>query len=253
MRKFWILFKYELQRLLVSPATYFVAAAFMLILALTYIFMLHEFVLCNQDVTFVHMFLRCFLLPILLIVPILTMRTFSEDYKTGLLQSIKTTPIGNFTVVLAKFLSAYSFYIAIWTGALLFIFLSLIFVPSLANDSSFLGDCSLGGGYLYMLLLGCPLIAAGIFFSSLTENQVLSGSLSFVAILTTLLGAQMLSLKTLSSDTFLYHTLVRPLNMVLQIDSACFRVFDSRVVVLYLGLGLMFLTFTKLVLGKNFN
>ncbi|MDR2720918.1 MAG: hypothetical protein LBB15_01350, partial [Puniceicoccales bacterium] len=70
---------YEVHKLLVSPSTYFVTAVFLATLALIYAFTLREFVLTDQDFTFVHAFLRHCWVPVLIGIPLLTMRTFSED------------------------------------------------------------------------------------------------------------------------------------------------------------------------------
>jgi ABC-2 type transport system permease protein len=253
MRKFLVLLKYEIHKLLVSPSTYFVAAIFAAIVALIYLFTLREFIFRDHEFTFVHEFLRCFWLPTLLSVPLITMRTFSEDYKTGLLQLNKATPIGNFSIVFAKFLATYLFHAGLWATSLLFVFLPNFVAPSIAHSGSFFNTCNLIGGYAYLLLIGVPFTAIGLFFSSLTENQTLSGALTFIAILVLLLGEPLLSQGTVSFGTPIGHAFIRPLNVFLQMNSACFGVFDTRVIVLYASLGLLFLIFTKVSLEKNFS
>lgn len=253
MRKFYVLFKYEIHKLLVSSSTYFIGAVFMAILTLIYMFTLREFILSDQDFTFMHAFLRHCWIPVLLGVPLLTMRTFSEDYKIGMIQSIKTTSIGDFSIVVAKFLSTYLFYTALWVNSLLLVFLLPLLVPSIVSSGSFFATYNLTGGYLYILLSGLLFIAIGIFFSSLTENQVLSGSLSFIAIFAMFLSGPIFSSKVLSSGTLINHAFIRPLNIFNQMDSACLGVFDTRVFVLYVSLSLLFLAFAKIALEKKFS
>ncbi|MDR2436375.1 MAG: hypothetical protein LBD33_03665 [Puniceicoccales bacterium] len=253
MRKFHVLFSYEVQKLLVSPSTYFVAAIFLATLALIYAFTLHEFVLSDQDFTFVHAFLRHCWIPVLLSIPLLTMRTFSEDYRMGIIQSLKTTSAGNFSIVLAKFLAAYLFYVSMWASSLLFIFSPSLFAPAVLQNGSFFSACNLAGGYSYTLLAGLLFTAIGTFFSSLTENQILSGTLSFTAIFAVFLNGPIFTSLTFSSEKFVNHALVRPLNIFNQMDNACLGVLDTRVITLYVVLSLLFLLFTKIALEKKFS
>ncbi|MDR1255387.1 MAG: hypothetical protein LBJ94_00440 [Puniceicoccales bacterium] len=253
MRKFCTLLKYEVHKLLVSPSTYFIAAIFLATLAFAYLFTLREFVLSDQSFTFMHAFLRQSWVSPLLAIPLLTMRTFSEDYKMGLMQSIKTTAAGDFSIVGAKFLATYLFYAALWASSLLLVFLPVLPIPTILRDGSFLAICNLIGGYSYILLAGLFFTAMGIFFSSLTENQILSGILSFVAIFATFLSGPIFSSHTLSSDTFLDRAFIRPLNIFHQMDNACWGVFDTRIIILYTTLSVLFLAFTKVSLEKKFN
>ncbi|MDR0595314.1 MAG: hypothetical protein LBF94_01265 [Puniceicoccales bacterium] len=253
MKKFCVLFKYEIHKLLVSPSTYFIAAIFTAILALIYVFTLREFIVNDQDFSFAHAFLRHCWIPILLGVPLLSMRTFSEDYKTEMMQSVKTIAIGDFSIVLAKFLATYLFYTALWGSSLLLVFFPTMSVPTLMQSGSFLTTFNLVGGYFYIILSGLMFISMSIFFSSLTENQILSGSLAFIAIFATFLSGPIFSSKILSSGTFMDHAFVRPLNIFHQMDNACLGVFDTRIVVLYITLSLLFLSLTKVSLEKKFS
>ena len=84
----------------------------------------------------------------LFIFPLLTMRSLAEEEKTGTLESLLTTPIKTWQVVLGKYFSAYAFYIILWLPMLLY--------PLLADWSNLI-------------------TAIGIFASSLTGSQIISG------------------------------------------------------------------------------
>lgn len=56
----------------------------------------------------------------LFIFPLLTMRSLAEEEKTGTLESLLTTPIKTWQVVLGKYFSAYAFYIILWLPMLLY-------------------------------------------------------------------------------------------------------------------------------------
>lgn len=112
---------------------------------------------------------------ILAIAPLLTMRTFSEEKRTGTIELLLTAPVTDAQVVLAKFLGAWVAYILLWACTVVFFLL-------LRSFSAF-DWAPVLTGYLGTWLLGGALLSMGILASSLTRNQVIAALLSFVAIL----------------------------------------------------------------------
>jgi len=107
---------------------------------------------------------------IVLVPPILTMRCFAEEKRTGSLEVLLTAPVRDYEVVLGKWLAALAFFAAIWlpTGFLLWV---LTWGPFLASPLP-LGPAFTS--YLGLCLLGAMLLAVGCFTSSLTDNQLLA-------------------------------------------------------------------------------
>ncbi|MBI3010051.1 MAG: ABC transporter permease subunit [Candidatus Omnitrophica bacterium] len=112
---------------------------------------------------------------ILIAIPLLTMRTFSEEKRTGTFEVLLTAPVTDAQVVLSKFLGAWIAYIMLWIPTLPF-FLWLGFKTPLDWGP-------IGTGYLGTWLLGSVLTAVGVLASSLTRNQVIAAVLSFVIML----------------------------------------------------------------------
>lgn len=251
MRKFFILLRYELNKIILSPSSYFVCAIFLSITGAIFLFMLREYVLFDQESSLMHAFFQCYWLPVLLSVPMLTMRAFSDDYKTGIMQVIKSGVVSDSTIVLAKFLATYLFYIILWSLTGLFIVGSLLIAPALLCDASFFDLSSIIGGYFYVCISGAMFISIGSFFSSLTENQILASMSTFVTIFLLFLNGQLLTFRGITGAA-IDGTIIRPLNLFLQLDNACFGVFDSRVVILYLTLTFLFVVFAKISLEKKF-
>ena len=112
---------------------------------------------------------------LLLVLPLLTMRLFSEEKKTGTEELLFTSPVGIVQIILGKYFAALVVLAAMLglTG-LLSIFTFAYGNPELAQILN---------GYLGLFLLGAAFIAVGIFFSSLTENQIVSAILTFGALL----------------------------------------------------------------------
>jgi ABC-2 type transport system permease protein len=107
----------------------------------------------------------------MLILPLLTMRLFAEEKKLGTLELLWTYPVRDGEIVLGKFLAAFLFYLAMLVptaaGPLVFHHFHAFDVPPVL------------AGYLGMVLLGAAFIAAGLFVSSLTENQVVSAMVTY--------------------------------------------------------------------------
>lgn len=110
----------------------------------------------------------------LFFVPAITMRTISEEKKTGTIELLLTRPITDMEIVLGKFLAA----LALTALALL---PTLIYVFSLMT----LGKVDFGsiaGTYIGLVFMCGIYIGIGIFCSSLTENQIVSFILSFLIV-----------------------------------------------------------------------
>ena len=102
-----------------------------------------------------------------------TMRSLAEERHSGTLETLLTAPINDYQVVLAKYLAAVGFYVALWLPTLLY--------PLLLSRYSEIDVGPLLSGYLGTLGVGMMFLAVGIFFSALTRSQIIAALLSFVA------------------------------------------------------------------------
>ena len=114
------------------------------------------------------------LLPIILsfTVPAVTMRLFSEEFRSGSYEILFTLPVTPFNILMGKFLASLSFVMAM----VLPTFSYPLFV-------SFLGELDWGpvlGGYLGVLFLSASYCAIGLFSSALTKNQIVAFIVSAV-------------------------------------------------------------------------
>jgi gliding motility-associated transport system permease protein/gliding motility-associatede transport system auxiliary component len=109
---------------------------------------------------------------LLLLVPALTMRLWSEEEKQGTMEILLTFPAREHELVAGKFLASW---------ALLGVGLALTL--GLPVTVAILGDLDWGpvlGGYLGAVLLGAAYLSVGQFISATTENQILSFILALV-------------------------------------------------------------------------
>jgi ABC-2 type transport system permease protein len=170
----------ELKSLWYSPVLYVVGAIFLLLQGL--VFWLLILLLIDPRVdpswTMAQFFFGgsfFYWFAILIIAPLLTMRTFSEEKRTGSIEFLLTAPVTDMQVVLSKFLGAWAAYIVLWAATAAYFLVLRMLTPFDWGPVL--------TGYLGTWLLGGALIAVGVLASSLTRNQVIAAMLSFVAVL----------------------------------------------------------------------
>ncbi|MHB8054901.1 MAG: ABC transporter permease subunit [Candidatus Aminicenantales bacterium] len=112
---------------------------------------------------------------LLLMIPLLTMRLFAEEKKNGTEEMLFTSPISVNRIILGKYFAA------------LCVLLGMLALTALPAGFAFLyGNPELPAfltGYLGLFLMGAAFIALGLFFSALTENQIVAAVLTFGALL----------------------------------------------------------------------
>lgn len=107
----------------------------------------------------------------MMIIPILTMRSFSEEIRNKTDQALLTAPVGVTSIVLGKFLAAFAVYAIATAGSLVEAAIIGIFAsPSWPQ---------IFGNAFGTLLYGAAMISIGIFISSLTQSQVVAAISTF--------------------------------------------------------------------------
>jgi len=112
---------------------------------------------------------------LLLMIPLLTMRLFSEEKKRQTDELLYTSPISINQIILGKYFAS----LFVLLVMLLLLGVLILFTFAFGNPEL----APLLNAFLGLLLMGGAFIAAGIFFSSLTENQIVSAILTFGALL----------------------------------------------------------------------
>lgn len=113
----------------------------------------------------------------LFLVPMLTMGVYAEERKRGTMEMLMTSPITEFQIVIGKFLASFSLLLLMLGPTLLYhLYVSRFSEPAMPWRIVW-------SGYLGVALLGAALVAIGAFISSLTENQIVAGIVTFVVFL----------------------------------------------------------------------
>jgi ABC-2 type transport system permease protein len=108
------------------------------------------------------------------LIPAITMRSFSEEFRAGTMELLATRPISNWQIIGGKYLAALFLVLC----ALLPTFTYVITIYQLGAPPGNLDTGAIMGSYIGLFLLGASFTAIGIFASSLTSNQIVAFLLS---------------------------------------------------------------------------
>ena len=180
---------------------------------------------------------------IVLVPPILTMRCFAEERRTGSLEVLMTAPVRDHEVVLGKWLAALLFFTILWLPSLLVLWV--------LTGGSFLGTGLFVGpvlsGYLGLFLLGSLFLAVGCFTSSYTDNLLLAALSSLLFNTALLAGPQLLAplVQRFAEDYPWVRTLADQLNVLSHLQHWFTRgLVDTSQIVFYVAGTLFFLFLT---------
>jgi len=158
----WTIFKKEVKTYFLSPIGYIAVGLFLAIYSLFFFLTTIQF----GAVDLGNLYYATARYGLLLIIPILTMRMFAEERKSGTEQLLLTSPRSITSIVLGKFLSAITV-----------ILITLVFSLMYYIIVSFFGDPNIVTVLITMfgfLLLAMAATSVGMLASSLTENQIIS-------------------------------------------------------------------------------
>lgn len=172
MRNTVAIMQRELLSLFCSPIAYIVIAAFLVMTGVMVLWM-RSFA-PGQPATLRDVFQWTpFLLTV--IIPAITMRMLSEEYRNGTLETLMTAPVTDVQIVLGKYLAGVVFYVVMLATTLVYLVMMMIF-----------GNPDLGAslaGYLGLLLMGLMFLGFGLLTSSVTSNQIVAWILGAVPLL----------------------------------------------------------------------
>jgi ABC-2 type transport system permease protein len=112
---------------------------------------------------------------ILFVMPMITMRTYAEEKRSGTIELLLTSPLTDVQIILGKFLGA----MGLFAAMLLVTMLDIAILFRLGNPEW----KPIVTGYLGLLLMGGCFISVGLLISSLTKNQIVAGFMTFAVFL----------------------------------------------------------------------
>ena len=226
--------KRELSSYFNSAVAYVVMAVYFLFSGLFFSMICIE----NDTSSLSYVFGNMFII-ILFIIPIITMKSFSEEKRQRTDQALLTSPTSLFEIVMGKFLGA----------LILFAICSLIFVVYALVISFFTSPdwavvlCTVLG----LLLLGSALIAIDIFISVLTESMIIS------AVAGMGVGLLIYMLSNLSSNITVdwIATIVKKIDFLTYYTNFTYGMLHLTDIIFFLSVTGLFLFFTARVLEKR--
>lgn len=172
--------------LLVSPSTYIAAVLFLMLMGFIFAGVLESYSSAMQETSPSSVFFQLFWVPVLFMVPLLTMKCLAEERRLGTLETLLTTPVSTTEVVLGKYAAAYFLYIGLWLLTAVFFWI----LHSFIRQTYFIDFGSLVGGYLFVAVSGLLFVAIGVFASSLSRSQAVAGILAFSLLFAVIVGVR---------------------------------------------------------------
>lgn len=188
MRNVWIICRKELRSYFVSPIAYILLGMFAVVFGFFFWTSVGRFVVGTIQVEMRgEMFpinindqlIRYLLLDVSLLglffIPMISMRLFAEEKRSGTIELLATSPIRDFEVILGKWLAA----MLLYGGMLLVTAINLLWLFRFGQPAW----KPVAIGYLGLLVQAGAMLAVGIFISSLTRNQIIAASATFGVLL----------------------------------------------------------------------
>ena len=177
MNVFRALVRRELSAFFQGPTGFIIIAAVMFLIGLGFLVLLSGLngEATPMPITQVFYGTYFFWVILLLIAPVITMRSFAMERASGTYESLMTAPVGDWQVVLSKFAGALIFYMILWVPLLI----CSVVVRFYVGESAVLGLGTMFTSALGILMVGCLYMSIGCFASALTRNQAVAAVSGF--------------------------------------------------------------------------
>ena len=176
------IYKREMKAYFTTPIGYVVAALYLAltetVFALTMLF--------SPESTQIDYYFLAQILIFIIMIPLLTMKLFSEERKMKTEQLLLTSPVGLSAMVFAKFAAAFTMFFGMFV-------LSTVINTAVLGAFGEVNYAVIIGNGVGILLIGAAFCAVGCFFSSLTENQIVA-AVSTITALGALVGLNLINL-----------------------------------------------------------
>ena len=229
------IYKREMRSYFTTPLGYVFLAAFLLVSGA--VFSYTTFFSMSSDVT---PYFSTMLTFYIVLLPLLTMKLFTDEKKQKTEQLLLTAPVSLFSIVLGKFFAAYT----VFAGATLFSSLYFLILSIYGNVQG----AMLFGNLIAVLLVGMAFIAIGTFVSSVTESQLSAAILTMAILLAFMLITY---LGDLFPETYWARYVIEVLSLFYRFQNFTNGIFDLVALFYYLSTAALFLFFTVRVFDRR--
>lgn len=232
----WSICKKELNQFFSNLTGYIAIILFLLINGL-FLFLLNDSSILEYGYASLDKFFELAPWILLFLIPAITMRSLSDEFRSGTYELLQTRPLGSWEIVTGKYLSVLVIILFVIVPTLIYIYT--------IRTLSVTGDIDTGGitgSYLGLFLLGSVFAAIGICCSSFTTNAVVSFLVSAFACLNLYFGFNAISKLPILQGGADYY--VEMLGIDFHYQSISRGVLDSRDLVYFISMIFLFLLIT---------
>jgi len=164
--KVWAIARKDIGHYFASPLGYVVLAVFFLVTGFFFALIVEQ----TRQASMVPVFQNTIII-LLFITPMITMRLWSEEEKTGTAELLRTSPLSPWEIVLGKYLAVCAFFGVMLSSTVVYLIIMML-----------AGNPDMGpvvGNYVGYGLAAMSFFAIGLFASTLSENQIVSAVITY--------------------------------------------------------------------------
>ncbi|SFI97242.1 gliding motility-associated ABC transporter permease subunit GldF [Olleya namhaensis] len=232
--------KKEINSFFASPIGYLVIAIFLLLNGLFLWVFKGEFNILDNGFADLSPFFLLAPWILIFLIPAVTMRSFSDEKKQGTLELLLTKPISTLQLVLGKYFGAFVLIIIALLPTILYVYT----VYQLGNPTGNIDFGSTLGSYFGLLFLVAAYTAIGVFASTLSDNQIVAFIVAVFLCLFFFIGFE--GIADVASSN-----MIEQLGMNAHYKSMSRGVLDTRDIIYFLSVTILFIALTKFNIKKQ--
>jgi len=182
---------------------------------------------------------------LMLLIPAVTMRSFADEFRGGTIEWLSTKPLSDLDVIFGKYFAS----LALVLFALLPTLIYVVTIDSLSAVENNIDTGGIIGSYIGLIFLAASFTAVGVFCSSTTDNQVVAFLVALFACYILYSGFEALSkIPAFTAGIDYYLSMV---GMSFHYESISRGIIDTRDVIYFLSVIILFVSFTRLSLSRR--
>lgn len=238
------IYKREMRAYFTSPIGYIYIAAYLAVSGFLFSMFTIQAVIGGSN-TDLSMYFTIMIFVFAIIIPLLTMKSLSEERKMKTEQLLLTAPVSLPSMISAKFLAAYTMFAGTYFISCLDYYVLFRYAPDALTVPNL--RATLAGYSIAILLLGGAFVAIGLFVSSLTENQI-TAVMGTMAIL---MAALLCAFLNQYIDIYAVRAVLSWLSIFSRFTNFTFGMFDYAALIYYVSIMFIFLFLTVRVYEKR--
>lgn len=174
MRQFWAIMKREIVSFFSSPLAYVVMTAWLFYQGASFTIVVYWVAQGGSETSPLRYFFggtTFFYIPLLVFVPLLTMRLIAEEHRQGTMEALLTAPVTEVHLVLGKYAAAMVFWAALWAPTIIYVIIT-------AQYGS-VDWGTIGASFLGLMTVGAYYMAIGLVASAFARNQLTAAVIAF--------------------------------------------------------------------------